>query len=247
WSLLSMTRTCKSFSPLIRSISSNPAGPAHGLWSRRLSDAATWLLLFWLIPAAFAQVSATVSGRVSDPTNNGASGAKVTLASTETGAVRTTTTGESGDYRFTSLPLGPQELRAEKQGFKVAVRTGIKLDVGEEAVVDLHLEVGELSQSVTVSAEAPVVNTTTSSVSGVVDERDVKDLPLNGRSFDNLIALNPGAINYALKSANTSTSNGNTFSVSGRRPGDNLSVPVELVEICLNSSQLAINRAFNNL
>ena len=208
------------------------------MWSRRLPDAAAWLLLFCLIPAAFAQVSASISGRVSDPTNNGVSGAKVTLTSTETGAIRTTTTGESGDYRFTNLPLGPQELRAEKQGFKVAVRTGIKLDVGAEAVVDLHLEVGDLSQSVTVSAEAPVVNTTTSSVSGVVDERDVKDLPLNGRSFDNLIALNPGAINYALKSANTSTSNGNTFSVSGRRPGDNLFL-LNGVEY-MGSSQLAV-------
>ena len=68
--------------------------------------------------------------------------------------------------------------------------------------------------------EAPVVNTTTAPVSGVVGEREVKDLPLNGRSFDNLITLNPGAINYsAMKSANTSTSNGNTFSVAGRRPG----------------------------
>ena len=73
------------------------------------------------------------------------------------------------------------------------------------------------------SEEAPVVNTTPTSVSGMVGERDVKDLPLNGRSFDNLITLNPGAINYSsMKSANTSTSDGNTFSVAGRRPGDNL-------------------------
>src|ERR1019366_3310030 len=56
----------------------------------------------------------------------------------------------------------------------------------------------------------------------LVGEREVKDLPLNGRSFDNLITLNPGAISYTLKSANTSTSNGNTFSVAGRRPGDNI-------------------------
>ncbi len=82
--------------------------------------------------------------------------------------------------------------------------------------MNLRLEVGELVQQVTVSEEAPVVNTTTAPVSGVVGEREVKDLPLNGRSFDNLITLNPGAINYsAMKSANTSTSNGNTFSVDG--------------------------------
>ena len=91
--------------------------------------------------------------------------------------------------------MGPQEVRAEKTGFKAAVRTGVNLAVGQEAVVNLRLEVGEFSQQITVSAEAPLVNTTTASVSGLVGERQVKDLPLNGRSFDNLITLNPGAIN----------------------------------------------------
>ena len=83
-----------------------------------------------------------------------------------------------------------------------------------------------------------MVNTTTSSVSGLVGEREVKDLPLNGRSFDNLMTLNPGAINYGLKSAGTSTSNGNTFSVAGRRPADNL-VLLNGIEYT-GSSQLAI-------
>ena len=117
-----------------------------------------------------------------------------------------------------ALPVGRLEVKAEKQGFKAAIRTGINLDVGQDAVVDLRLEVGEFVQQVTVSEDVPVVNTTTSSVSGVVGEREVKDLPLNGRSFDNLITLNPGAINYSsMKSANTSTSDGNTFTVAGRR------------------------------
>ncbi len=82
-----------------------------------------------------------------------------------------------------------------------------------------------------------MVNTTTSSVSGLVSEREIKDLPLNGRSFDNLMTLNPGVINYGLKSANTSTSNGNTFSVAGR-PMDNL-VLMNGIEYT-GSSQLAI-------
>ena len=81
---------------------------------------------------------------------------------------------------------------------------------------------GDLKQEVTVSSEGSLVNNTTGEVSGLVGERAVKDLPLNGRSWDNLIALNPGAINYGLKSANTTTSNGNTFTVAGRRPMDNL-------------------------
>lgn len=168
------------------------------------------------------QVTAAISGRVDDATGAAVGGVMVTAKSVETGAARSVTTDADGNFRILSLPVGQQEIKAEKPGFKAAVRTGINLAVGQEAVVNLQLEVGDLVQQVTVIAEAPVVNTTTSSVSGVVSEREVKDLPLNGRSFDNLIALNPGAIGYALKSPNTITSMGNTFSVAGRRPMDNI-------------------------
>ena len=181
------------------------------------------LALLLLSPALLrAQVSAEISGRVDDATGSAVGGVSVTVKSVETGATRTVVTDADGNFRVLSLAVGQQELKAEKAGFKSVVRTGINLAVGQEAVVNLQLEVGELLQQVTVVAEAPVVNTTTSSVSGLVSEREIKDLPLNGRSFDNLIALNPGAISYGLKSLNTITSMGNTFSVSGRRPLDNI-------------------------
>jgi len=171
----------------------------------------------------FAQVTAAISGQVVDASGAAVHGASITVKSLETAAARSTTTDEAGRFTLLSLPLGPQEVKAEKAGFKTAIRTGINLQLGQNAVVNLRLEVGELYQPVTVSGDAPLVNTTTASVSGLVGERQLKDLPLNGRSFDNLIALNPAAINYsAMKSANTSTSDGNTFSVAGRRTGDNL-------------------------
>ena len=176
-----------------------------------------------LTPALLqAQVSAEISGRVDDATGSAVGGVTITVKSVETGATRSVVSDADGNFRVLSLPVGQQELKAEKAGFKSIVRTGINLVVGQEAVANLQLEVGELVQQVTVVAEAPVVNTTTSSVSGLVSEREIKDLPLNGRSFDNLIALNPGAISYGLKSLNTITSMGNTFSVSGRRPLDNI-------------------------
>jgi len=182
-----------------------------------------WLGVLLLAPGLVrAQVTAEISGRVEDATGSAVGGVTVTVKSLETGATRSTISSADGDFRLLSLPVGEQELKAEKPGFKAIVRAGINLAVGQEAVVNLKLEVGELVQQVTVVAEAPVVNTTTSSVSGEVSEREIKDLPLNGRSFDNLIALNPGAISYALKSPNTITSMGNTFSVAGRRPMDNL-------------------------
>jgi hypothetical protein len=186
----------------------------------------------------WAQVTGALSGRVVDATDAGVPGATVTVKSTETGATRTATTDDSGAYRLVSVPVGPQEVRAEKTGFKAAVRLGIDLAVGQEAVANLRLDVGTVSEVVTVTAETPLVNTTTSAISGLVNERQIKELPLNGRSFDNLMTLNPGIFNYVLKSPQTSTSNGNTFSVDGRRPSDNV-VLLNGIEYT-GTSQLAV-------
>ena len=174
------------------------------------------------VPAP-AQVTAAISGQVKDTSGAAVRGATITVKSREMGAERVVTSDDTGNFRLPSLPLGLQEIKAEKEGFKAAVRTGINLEVGQEAVVDLRLEVGAVTETIIILEEAAVVNVTTASVSGMVGERNVKELPLNGRSFDNLIALNPGAINYtSLKSPNTTTSDGSSFSVAGRRPGDNL-------------------------
>ena len=186
-----------------------------------------------------AQVAAAISGRVEDVSGGTISAATVTVKSLETEATRIVITDDSGIFRVLGLPLGPQEVKAEKKGFKATVRRGIDLEVGQEATVDFHLEVGDIIQEIVVAEENPVVNKTTASVSGVVGEREIKDLPLNGRSFDNLITLNPGAINFsALKSAQTSTSNGNTFTVAGRRTYENLFL-LNGIEYT-GSSQLAI-------
>jgi len=201
---------------------------------------ARWATALLSCAIGAAQVpQASIAGRVEDASGAGISGAAVTVKSTETGIIRTTTTDESGRYRVLLLPVGAQEVSAEKPRFRPALRTGIHLAVGQEAVVNLRLEVGEFIQQVVVADELSPVNLTTAPVAGAVNEREVKELPLNGRSFDNLITLNPGAINYsALKSPQTSTSNGNTFSVSGRRPLENI-VLVNGIEYT-GASQLAV-------
>src|SRR6185295_507637 len=190
------------------------------------------------VQSGWAQVTGVLSGRVVDATDAGIPGATVTVKTLETGAARSATTDESGAYRIVAIPVGPQEVRAEKTGFKAAVRLGINLAVAQEAVADLKLEVGAVAEVVTVIAETPLVNTTTASISGLVNERQIKDLPLNGRSFDNLLTLNPGIINYVLKSQQTSTSNGNTFAVAGRRPMEN-TVLLNGIEYS-GTSQLAV-------
>lgn len=211
-----------------------------GRQTRLLRGLLAVLLLLSCAHVAWAQMSAAISGKVEDASGAAVSGATVTAKDVETGATRIVTTDATGNYRVLSLPIGLHELRVEKEGFQTAVRTGIKLVVGEEAVVNVRLAVGKAMQEVTVSGDAPAVNTTPASVSGLVGEQQVKDLPLNGRSFDNLITLNPGTINYsALRSPNTTTSNGNAFAVNGQRPGDNL-VLLNGVEYT-GSSQLAVS------
>jgi len=184
------------------------------------------IAFLWVLgaPLAMTQVSASLSGRVEDPSGAAIPSASVTVTSVETGAARTVTSDPAGTYLVLSLPVGRYEVRAEKDGFKATVQKGINLVVGQVAVVNLKLEVGEIQQEVTVTAEALLVNTSTASVSGLVGEKEVKDLPLNGRSFDNLITLNVGTINYTgFKTRGSPNSHvGNFFSVAGRRPGENL-------------------------
>ena len=206
--------------------------------SRAIRRASLALGMLAFAGAMWAQVAGSISGTVEDPAGKGVNGASVTVTNQETGAARMVTTGESGNYQVLSLPVGPYQVRAEKSGFKTEVRDGVNLVVAQQAAVNLQLSVGEVSEQVTVNEQVPLINTTTSSVSGLVGEREVKELPLNGRSFDSLVTLNPSSINYGLKSANTSTSFGNTFSVAGRRPMDNV-VLLNGVEYG-GSSQLAV-------
>jgi len=114
--------------------------------------------------------------------------------------------------------VGAYEVTAEKAGFKQQVRRGLNLSVGQEAIVDLTLDVGNVIEQVTVTEAAPLVNTTLSSTSGLITEQQIKDLPLNGRSFDQLLTLNVGTID------NRSNINNNawtSFSVAGKRPETN--------------------------
>src|SRR5213594_566372 len=169
---------------------------------------------------SFAQTStATILGTVKDTSGALIPGVSITVKHTESGLTRTVVSGERGGYNVPLLPVGPYELTTTMPGFKQGVRSGVNLVVGQEAVVDLTLEVGANAEQVTVTEEAPLVNTTTSSTSGVITEQQVKELPLNGRSFDQLITLNVGVSNAT---SNTLDSGSwNMFSVAGKRPETN--------------------------
>jgi hypothetical protein len=175
---------------------------------------------------AHAQVSAALSGVVTDESGAVISGAIVTVRNLETEAQRTAVTDAGGHYRFVELPVAEYELGVKKEGFQRAVRAGIHLAVGQEAAVDFTLMVGQVQQQITVTEAVPVVNATTEDISGIVVEQQIKDLPLNGRSYDELMTLNPGVINFTSeKTGGIGISNstvGNMFSVAGNRPQQNL-------------------------
>lgn len=174
----------------------------------------------------WAQVSASLSGTVTDASGAVVRGASVTARNVNTGATRKSATDDAGLYRVSSLPVGEYEVRASKQGFAEEIRTGIRLVVGEDASVNLRLRVGQVTEQVTVNGDAPLVSVTTTDTSGLVGEQQVKDLPLNGRSYDELLTLNPGVVNFTnQKTGGVGVSNstvGNNFAVSGNRPEQNL-------------------------
>ena len=177
-------------------------------------------------PMAVAQVSASLSGTVSDPSGATVTSAAVVVRDMHTEVQRDTATDAAGRYQLLALPVGEYEISVKKQGFAEEIRRGIQLAVGQDATVDLRLQVGEISQQITVEADAPPVNVTTADISGLVGEQQVKDLPLNGRSFDELVTLNPGVVNFTFEKTGgtgvSNSTNGNNFAVSGNRPQQNL-------------------------
>jgi hypothetical protein len=168
----------------------------------------------------FAQGStAAITGTVKDSTGAVLPGTAVTVKHLDTGLTRAAQADADGNFTISSLPVGAYEVTAEKMGFRREVRRGIDLAVAQEADVDMILQVGSIDQQVTVTDAAPLVNTTLASTSGLISESQVKDLPLNGRSFDQLLTLNTGISN---NTSNIGTGNGWTgFSVAGKRQETN--------------------------
>ncbi len=175
---------------------------------------------------AWAQGEASIAGTISDATGSAIPAAAVTVRSQETGTVRKVSTDDSGHYDVTLLSVGNYEVSVEKQGFEGQTRKDVALVLGRRADIDFVLRVGNVTESVQVTEQALGVEVSNSDVSGLVGERQVKELPLNGRSFDNLLTLNTGIVNVTAQRAGgvgtSASAVGNMFSVSGRRPEANL-------------------------
>ncbi len=149
--------------------------------------------LLTIVKPAMSQLpTATILGTVKDSTGAVIPGAAITAKSVETGLTRSAVSAEAGSYRLSALPVGAYEVRVELPGFRTEVRSGLTLTVSQEAVVNFSLQPGAIDQTVVVTEDAPLVNTTSGALGGLVDERKVAELPLNGRNFIDLTLLTPG-------------------------------------------------------
>jgi hypothetical protein len=137
-------------------------------------------------------VSGTILGQIQDQQGAAIGKAEVSARNLETGAVRTATADDTGAYRITSVPAGSYEVSASIAGFKTEVRSGINVTVGSDVAVNFSLTVGAISEKVEVTAEAPQVDASSSTLGGFVNSTTIRELPLNGRDWLQLSLLQPG-------------------------------------------------------
>jgi hypothetical protein len=201
----------------VMGVSGKPGKRSH-LLTVLVTFAALFLLA--LIPAS-AQETGTILGIVKDTSGGVVPNANVTITNTGTNEVRTVATGADGAYRVPALRPGNYTLRVEVQGFQTQTVTGLTLNVAQELVTNVTLQVGAATQQVTVTGEAPIINTTTSSLGSLVNDQRIADLPLNGRNYADLTFIQPGIQVNTSPSGGGSGSSGKWFSSNGMPPRSN--------------------------
>ncbi|MGB7465851.1 MAG: carboxypeptidase-like regulatory domain-containing protein, partial [Candidatus Acidiferrum sp.] len=163
--------------------------------SRRVLCAAllAGISLFIGNPSGYAQsTGGRVRGTVTDASGSAVAGATVTLINTATNVSRDTTTGNTGEFIFLEVPVGPYEVDVNQKGFKKFVRKDIVVEVSGVVGLDIVLQVGGATETVEVTGEPPVIDTTTTQLGAVVGSREVTELPLNTRDTYQLLQLQPG-------------------------------------------------------
>ncbi|HYX69630.1 MAG TPA: carboxypeptidase-like regulatory domain-containing protein, partial [Terriglobales bacterium] len=135
----------------------------------------------------------SIQGTVTDSTGAAVSGATVTITSPATGLTRTVQSGATGDYVFPELPLGDYDLTVTQSGFRTATATGIHVTVATPVHLDVALQPGEVQQKVEVNAEVPMVEIASDTMGGTIEEKQISELPVNGRDFIKLMVLVPGS------------------------------------------------------
>ena len=159
----------------------------------------------------------TINGLVLDPSNRVIAGADVLVINDVTGVRYSSKTNNEGIYVVPNLPPGPYRLQISKVGFKTLIKPDIVLNVQDALSINFTLPVGAVFETVTVEGGAPLVNTESAAVSTVIDRKFVESIPLNGRSFQDLISMTPGVVTQGPNSSPSGVASGGDFSVNGQR------------------------------
>lgn len=178
-------------------------------------------LLCFALPSLCQNETATVSGRVTDPQGAVVSGAEVQVQNVLTGWEATTRTNSSGVYVVTALQPGTYRVIVSNPGFRQIVKPNVVLNVQDNASINFGMTIGSASETVTVTGGSPLVNTQDATVGMVVDQTYVKNMPLNGRSFQSLILLSPGVVSNTPQASLTTLGANGEFSVNGQRTESN--------------------------
>jgi len=183
--------------------------------------------LLVIAPRTHAQtVTGTIVGMVLDTQGAVIPNAMITARNRETGLERSAISESAGEFTITSVPAGPYDVTVSAPGFRQEVRGGITMTVGATLRLDFKLTVGDVQQKVVVTAEAPQVDTTTSTLSGLVNDTSIRQLPLNGRDWLQLTALQAGVLVGLTKNPdqgeNVTHGGGVFLTVSGGRPTSNV-------------------------
>ena len=159
--------------------------------------------------STFAQTTTgRILGTVSDQTGAGVAGATVVVTDVQRGNARTVSTDTSGGYAVPDLQPGAYKVRAEAKGFKVVERVNIVVEVDQDLRVDISLPTGQVSETVVVTDEVPLLDTTNATLGGTLSNVEINDLPLNGRNYENLLQLRPGVMRYPGGGFSTTSTNG---------------------------------------
>lgn len=163
---------------------------SHPLWQRLTTALALSFVLSCLSSFALAQQSltATLEGIITDPNGAVIPSAKVTARNTQTGQTRTTQADESGIYRLPLLQPGVYELSVSAPNFTEAKRSGLTLTVGQKLNLDIALAIGGSNETINISAEAPIIETSRTNISSTVSDQQVATLPIRGRNFLDLVS-----------------------------------------------------------
>jgi hypothetical protein len=173
----------------------------------RLFFATLTLSLFSAI--ALGQTTAgRILGTLTDQSGAAVAGAAVNVTDVQRGTARTATTDESGDYAIPDLQPGTYKIRVEAKGFKAAERPNVQIEVASDVRADFALQPGQVTEIVTISEEVPLVNTSSATLGGTLSNKEINDLPLSGRNYENLLQLRPGVMRYPGGGFSTTSSNG---------------------------------------